>query len=181
MGLPDRIYGSDFEYDEKSGVARALGEVHMDLQAPGTLTRRVDNGASEASEADQASEQPDETHEGESAPETVHVKTSGLIYVRKLGTAATDQDVEFRYGAVQCHAHGAEFDSGQSTVHLLADVQMSGDLRGRAMNLTAARADIDRNANVATLRRPEWRTAGGIARAADAVLHLTSGGLVQSR
>src|ERR1700722_258112 len=30
----DRIYGSEFEYDAASGVIRAMGEVHIDLQAP---------------------------------------------------------------------------------------------------------------------------------------------------
>src|SRR6185437_1628706 len=30
----DRIYGSEFEYDQKAQVARAMGEVHLDLQAP---------------------------------------------------------------------------------------------------------------------------------------------------
>ncbi len=30
----DRIYGSEFEYDPKERVARAMGEVHLDLEAP---------------------------------------------------------------------------------------------------------------------------------------------------
>ena len=33
-GRDDRIYGKQFEYDQDAGVLRALGEVHMDLQAP---------------------------------------------------------------------------------------------------------------------------------------------------
>src|SRR3984957_7648307 len=30
----DRIYGNEFEYDQKNGIVRADGEVHIDLQAP---------------------------------------------------------------------------------------------------------------------------------------------------
>ncbi len=30
----DRIYGNEFEYDQTAGVVRAVGEVHIDLQAP---------------------------------------------------------------------------------------------------------------------------------------------------
>src|SRR5580698_5970444 len=33
----DRIYGADFEYDEKTQIVQALGEVHIDVQAPGAL------------------------------------------------------------------------------------------------------------------------------------------------
>ena len=33
-GRDDRIYGSEFEYDQEAGVARATGEVHLDLQTP---------------------------------------------------------------------------------------------------------------------------------------------------
>jgi lipopolysaccharide export system protein LptA len=30
----DRIYGKEFEYDQKNEVIRAIGDVHIDLQAP---------------------------------------------------------------------------------------------------------------------------------------------------
>src|SRR5215470_14322048 len=30
----DRIYGKEFELDQAAGVVRAMGEVHLDLQAP---------------------------------------------------------------------------------------------------------------------------------------------------
>src|SRR5260370_13899589 len=30
----DRIYGEEFEYDQKNEIIRAVGEVHIDLQAP---------------------------------------------------------------------------------------------------------------------------------------------------
>ena len=37
-GVTDHIQASEVEYDEKQGVARAQGEVHMDLQAPQALS-----------------------------------------------------------------------------------------------------------------------------------------------
>ena len=30
----DRIYGREFEYDQKKEEIRAIGEVHIDLEAP---------------------------------------------------------------------------------------------------------------------------------------------------
>src|ERR1700760_2863283 len=37
-GRTDHITGSEFNYDQKEGVVRAIGEVHIDLEAPQSLT-----------------------------------------------------------------------------------------------------------------------------------------------
>lgn len=176
-GRADHVYGSDFEYDPKTGVARALGEVQMDLQAPGALHRDNRTSAVGSEPKEDLAARPEKGHPDlEAGAEPVHVKTSGLVYVRNLGVAATDQDVEFRFGELRCHAHGAEFDSGQSTVRLLADVQVSGEIRGRAVRLTAARADLDRKTSLATLSHAEVRMNGETASADSAVVHLRPDG-----
>ena len=43
----DRIYGNEFEYDQKNGVVRAIGEVHIDLEAPqaGDANAKMDYAA----------------------------------------------------------------------------------------------------------------------------------------
>ena len=187
-GRADRVYGSEFEYDQKTGVARALGPVHMDLQAPRSFSLTKPGPSSgQGTEPTAKDKTGTEVPAGngaeadlENGPEIIHVKTSGLVYVRNLGVAATDQDVEFRYGKLECHARGAEFNSGQSTVHLLADVHVNGDMRGRELNLTAARADLDRQTNVALLKNPEVRTDGKIASAVNAVLHLRPDGSLET-
>ncbi|HXS12609.1 MAG TPA: hypothetical protein VN734_07895 [Acidobacteriaceae bacterium] len=174
----DRISGAQFEYDEKQGVAHAAGEVDMDIEPPEGLIAgpraRGPEGQDEAGPQGQSEI---------ASPQAIHVRTSGLTYVKKLGVAATDQDVEIEYAGMHGHARGAEFDTGQSVVHLLADVRADGMLRGAAGNqvatpvtLTATKADLNRDQDVIDLTAPVVRTGGRTASAASAVLHLRKDG-----
>ena len=173
----DQIYGAEFEYDSKAGVARAVGEVHMDLQAPESLqTQRTPQKI-----RGREGRAPSAGHgaPGESL-QTIHVRTSGLVYMRSLGVAATQEDVEFRYGGLEAHARGAEFDEGESIVHLLADVHVSGDMNGQDMDLRAAKADLDRSNNLASMAQPVVRSGGRTISAANGVLHLRRDGAPES-
>ncbi len=165
----DHIYGSEIEYDENEGIARAKGEVFMDLQPPQGLA----NGG--RSIAQPASPSPANV---KPAP-VIHVRTSGLVYLRKLGVAATDQQVDFSYGDMRCTSLGAEFNSGQSTLHLLANVRMDGLAHGQPLHLTATRADVDRDRNIAILTTPVVVSQGRSARADSAVLHLRKDGSLE--
>src|SRR5690242_17985386 len=78
----DRIYGSEFDYDPKEGVARAMGEVKLDLQAP-------------APESAEARQQYAAGDAGAQDAQVIHVRTSGLVFMQKLGVATTDQAIEF--------------------------------------------------------------------------------------
>jgi lipopolysaccharide export system protein LptA len=144
-GRPDHVYGSEVEYDENDGVARAIGEVHMDLQAPEAF---AENGHVKPQTAEDA------------AQHVIHVKTSGLVYLRKLGVAATDQLVDFNYNGMHCTAMGAEFNTGSNVLRLLKDVTMDGTTHEKPVHLTALDADIDRNDNFATLDHPVVRSEG---------------------
>jgi lipopolysaccharide export system protein LptA len=137
----DHIYGSEMEYDQNEQVARAKGEVFMDIQPP----RGLANGG--RSPLQIAVPRP------ASAP-IIHVRTSGLVYVRKLGVAATEQQVEFNYGDMTCTALGAEFDTNDNTLKLLANVHMDGLAHGKPLHVTAARADMNRDDDVANLTTP---------------------------
>ncbi len=170
-GRTDRIYGSQFQYDQGQGIARAVGEVHMDLEAPAGAAGRP------APKADLSFTPGDESAED---PSLIHVRTSGLVYVRKLGVAATDQPAEFRYKGMTCTSRGAEFDSGQNVLRLLADVHMTGTLRDAPFTLTAARADLDREANTANLVHPELASGDRDGRAAHAILLLRRDGSLQT-
>ena len=161
---PDHVYGSEIEYDQKQGVARAQGEVTMDLHAPRALTGTGPQAAPAAAKDDDAT--------------LIHVRTSGLVYLRKLGLATTDQPVEFRYGGVQCTARGAEFNTDQSTLRLLADVQLTGDIQGRPVQMSAASATMDRTAETATLARPVVTSLGRSASADSATLTLRPDGSI---
>jgi lipopolysaccharide export system protein LptA len=141
----------------------------MDLEAPESLAGRTAQPLGQSGSA----EKPE-------SPQVVHVRTSGLVYLRRLGVAATEQPVEFRYGNMQCTALGAEFNTSQSTVHLLANVVMDGAVRGQPVHLTAARADMDRTANVASLTAPIITSQGRSAKAARAVAGLRKDGSIQT-
>jgi lipopolysaccharide export system protein LptA len=159
---PDHIYGSEIEYDEKDGVARAVGDVLMDLEAPSALTG---NHAA-------ANEEPAEDR-------VIHVKTSGLVYMKKLGVAATDKQVELHYNGMQCTAQGAEFNTGNNILRLLADVKMDSTTHDQPVQLTALHAEIDRNENVATLAHPMVRSEGRMGRADTGLVNFDTDGTIQ--
>jgi len=162
----DHVYCSDVEYDENTGVATALGEVDMDLQVPGALAA--------------SGHKPAEDHKAAAEGDhVIHVRTSGLVYLHKLGVAATSQQVEFRYAGMQCVARGAEFDSGESLLHLLADVVVTGNVRHAPMTVHAVRADLNRTDNTITMVRPVGESQGRTAAAANAVLHLRNDGSLE--
>jgi lipopolysaccharide export system protein LptA len=160
----DLVYGKEIAYDEKSGVARAEGEVQMDLAAPQVLTTGRGGPA--------AAVPP-----GKAA--VIHVRTSGLVYLRKLGVAATDQVVQFEYGGIRSTAKGAEFNASQSSLRLLADVLLDGEMRKQPVHLTATSAYVDRSINVATIEAPVVTSADRGARARHAVVDLRPDGSVE--
>lgn len=159
--ITDRISGASFDYDQKQGVAHAAGEVDIEIEPPEALTGASNGGKPNA------------------AQQVIHVRTSGLTYVKKLGVAATDQDVEIEYAGLHGHAKGAEFDTGQSVVHLLADVRAEGTLRGTPATLTATKADLDRDANVIHLTAPVIHSGPRTGSSQTAVLHLRKDGSLE--
>lgn len=175
----DEIYGSQFEYDPKEQVARAMGEVHMDLEVPRTL---VDEAESKKPENIRGKEgrAPGAGRARNEGAEIIHVKTSGLVYMRSLGVAATQQDVEFQYGDVDAHARGAEFDEETSTVHLLADVHLTGEMHDRDVDMTATKADLDRDNDLASFAAPVVTLEGRRISAGSAVMRLRKDGSVES-
>ncbi len=106
----DRIYGSEFEYDQKAGVVRAMGIVHLDLQAPTPADTR---GRAEyaAGRDPMASGAGSTENHAEGDERLVHVKTSGLVFVQSLGVASTDQPIEFQYRGLTGQARGADYSS----------------------------------------------------------------------
>src|ERR1700736_1025492 len=148
----DRIYGNDFEYDQNAGLVRAMGEVHIDLQAPAPVDA---NARTEYAKGH-------DLHGGEAQDERlIHVKTSGLVFLQKLGVAATDQDLEFEYNGLTGHAHGADYSSDTGVLVLQSAVKMNGLKQGKPVVLTASRAEINRQRQQVVLNRAEYTVVGG--------------------
>ncbi len=154
----DRIHGQEFEYDQKNGILRAVGQALIDLAPPG-------DGAT------------DEAH-------MIHVKTNGLVFRPNEGTAETPEQVEFATGGLVGQSVGAAYYSNTNVLILRSAVRISG-LRGergheRPIVLTATRAEMDRAQNTLLLDTPKYVSAtdsgSQSVSAAQATVHTTSEG-----
>ena len=168
----DYITGDEFTYDEKEGLVKAIGEVHMDLQAPQSLTAAGRTSVKPASNLS-----PEAAKE---SAEVIHVRTSGLEYLKKLGVATTSEQVEFHYNGIECTAVGAEFDTDESVLSLLSNVVATGLLRGQPVTIHAVTAQVDRTANVATLMHAVAESSGRMGSADTTVLNLRKDGSISS-
>ena len=149
----DRIYGNEFEYDQKDGVIRAVGEVHIDLQAPAPTDAQGRTDYAKGLEVKTAADGKDRLDH------LIHVTTSDLVFIQKLATAATDKDVEFTYNGLNGHAHGADFSSDTGNLVLESAVKMSGVKDGQPVVLTASRAELDRQQQKVILNRAVYTVA----------------------
>ncbi len=141
----DRIYGNEFEYDQNAGVIRGIGEVHIDLQAP---------APTDADKVEYAKGHDGRPEGGDE--HLIHVKTSELVFLQKLGMAATDRDLEFEYNGMTGHAHGAEYNSDSGLLVLQSAVKMNGVKQGKPVVLTANHAELDRQRDQLLLTHAEY-------------------------
>lgn len=168
----DRVYGHDFEYDQKNGVLRALGLVHIDLQS-----------AEAAKAVGQAGEVSTvEGPEGEESlgPDVIHVTTSGLVYLEKLGIAATSEDVDVQTGQMKGHARGADYSSDSGMLMLHSAVTLAGISGGHEVRITAGQAQFEQPTQVARLTNATYESEGRSIAADQAVLHRRADGTLGS-
>jgi lipopolysaccharide export system protein LptA len=145
----DRIAGNEFHYDQNTGVATAKGEVLLDLQAPSgevAETAKSDKGI-------------------------IHVKTQGLVFVQKLGMAATDQPLQFTFSGVTGTALGAEYDSDQGLLTLQSTVEAHLQLHGQPLTITATHAVIDHTSGETRLTQVDAHSAVQTAHADTVTVH----------
>ncbi len=180
----DRIYGSEFEYDQAAGVIRAMGEVHIDLQAPEALdaNAKMDYAAGKDLHKGEAGSIEHETKD----PRLIHVTTSGLVFLQKLGVAATDNEIEFESGGLTGHAIGADYNSDTGVVVLHSAVRVNGLEHDRPVLLTASRAELDRPDQRVSLTQAKYVAVGATghdegqtAQAQHVVMHLRPDGSVE--
>jgi len=156
----DMIRGDDWEWDQKAGVVRAIGVVHIDLQ----------NGA--AAGASGSAGNTAKRGTGAAAARVLHVTTSDLVYMDKLGVAATSAPIEFESGAMKGHAVGADYSSDSGVLMLHSAVSMSGASGGRPVEVNASAAELDDQDHVVLLTHARLSSQGRTAEAEQATLHL---------
>jgi lipopolysaccharide export system protein LptA len=133
----DRIYGAEFEYDRRSGIARSQGMVEIDLQSP--------------------------SQKGQGkAGRPIHLQTSQLTYDSKTGLAQTSQYTQFSLPQGQGHAVGATYNSKtgvfvlQQQVYLQTQPGKSTGKSGAVIH--AAHLSFQRDSNQAMLLAPAIQT-----------------------
>ena len=125
----DHIAGSQFDYDQSSGVARADGAVDIELASPVASANPAGGKAGSASKADNP----------------VRVKTSGLVFNQKTQVATTDQALEFQDGEASGSARGATYDSANGTLDLANDVVLKTTMNDGDVTVKAQSASFNRN------------------------------------
>lgn len=145
----DKIYGAEFEYNRKTGIASSQGKVEIDLQNPS---------------------QQGKVHR----KRNIHVQTSQLTYNSKTGLAQTNQYTEFSLPQGSGHATGATYNSKtgmlvlQKQVYLHTQPQDSQAKSGAIIH--ASHLSFSRDKNQATLLTPTIQTQQQTTTAAHAVL-----------
>jgi len=169
----DRISGAEFDYDQKNGVARAQGEVHLDLQAPSASVAP----AGQTKPGDKM--KPDGDYVDPTGKSVIHVITSKLVFIQKLGIASTPEEIEFRCAGISGHARGAEYESDGSLLTLEHAVDLSTLVRGHPVVVTAERAQLNSSSNVAHLVMAKYVSTGQSGSADAATINMRTDGSVQ--
>ena len=136
----DRIYGSDFDYDQASGDISARGEVQIDLEAnpEGILN-------------------PDQTVPKE-LKNPIHLKTSGLSFNQKTGNASTKEKVEFRLPQGSGSAMGMKYVAKTNVLTLESQIELrANDPDG--VTIEALRATITKDPRLVVLDHPQLTTS----------------------
>jgi lipopolysaccharide export system protein LptA len=110
------------------------------------------------------------------------------VFLRKLGVAATDKDIEFASGGMTGHAVGADYSADTGVVVLHAAVKVNGLQHDRPVVLTASHAVLDRPGQTMVLSQAKYVAIGNrggrdadsaegqTAEAQHVVVHLRSDG-----
>src|SRR6185437_12866179 len=151
----DHVYGKDFEYDPAQGLARALGQVYLDVQAPaGTRGTVPQNRA-------------------------VHAETSGLVFNQKTGEANTDAPVTFSVANAKGTAVGASYDASEGLLVLKKNVYFTAQLTRGPLELSADHAEFNRETRQLAMLKDDVKYAGEHSSSEEALVHFRPDGTVQ--
>lgn len=168
----DRIAGGEFEYDQKAGVATAAGPVEIVLMKPGMAPAVAPKAKPEAADKGTGQGRGQGTAQGTvlgnaeqtAATGQIDVRTSGLTFNQKTGTATTDQRVDFTLEQGSGNAVGAQFNSDHGVLVLDHDVAMTVR-RGAGPNsgeveIRARHAEFERGSLIGTMEEAEANYRG---------------------
>jgi lipopolysaccharide export system protein LptA len=170
-----RIYGDDFQYDPKAGLVRAIGVVHIDMKA----AEATAGGQKGVQPAEQPGKLVRAHKDGDDDAKILHATTSGLVYMEKLGVAATGDGIEFQLGGMVGHAIGADYNTDSGMLMLHSSVDMIGTAGNRPVKLTATTADLNNREQRAFLTGAKYVSLGETVVADQATLHTRPDGTLE--
>jgi len=149
----DRISGSEFDYDKKTGIVTAKGETLIDLQgadltgSPLAASPAATHNDTVAAAASAAAAVP-------AAQQVIHIETSGLVFDQENQIATTAQHVEFRTPRGAGQAMGAVYDVHKGLLVLQSAVELTSDRNGEPVVVHASHAEFLRPSLQAFLLNP---------------------------
>jgi lipopolysaccharide export system protein LptA len=146
----DRIEGNEFEYDQQTGIAQAAGPVEITLTKP---------GKAKPTDAD-----------------TIHVKTTGLIFDQNSGVATTSQRVDFALVQGSGSALGASYDSQNGVLVLDHAVELHTQRSSDPVAVHAQHGEFERGDQVCHLNEAIARFRDGEAQAEKATVYFRDDG-----
>jgi len=164
----DRIEGAEFEYDKKLGTAKAAGTVEITLMRPGVapaIAPKVATGqvVSEKRKGAPVTQAAETAARGE-----IHVKTSGLTFDQKSGSATTSEHVDFRMVQGAGSSMGATYDSQNGLLVLEHAVELSTMRAAETIHIHAQHAEFERASQLCQLRAATADYQNGQATAGEA-------------
>ncbi|HEY1809116.1 MAG TPA: LptA/OstA family protein [Acidobacteriaceae bacterium] len=156
-GREDRIYGSDFDYNQNDGVATSQGNVEIELQGVGKRSTATGNDGSD----------------------TIRVKTSGLTFAQKSGEASTAKLVEFQLPRAAGSAVGADYNAKTGVVILNSQVHITTSSNGKPVTVAAGHATILRDSQQAQLTNAVMNYVTATGRADQATVYFRKDGTAE--
>jgi lipopolysaccharide export system protein LptA len=164
----DRIEGAEFEYDQKAGTATAAGSVEITLMRPGVAPAIAPKAATGQVVGDKRKGAPVAVAAETAARGEIAIKTSGLTFDQKSGTATTSQHVAFSMQQGAGSSMGAIYDSDQGLLVLDRAVELTTQRGGETIQIHAQHAEFERASQLCGLRAASADYKGGKATAGEA-------------
>lgn len=175
----DRIEGKEFEYDQKAGTAKADGPVEITLMRPGVAPAIAPKASASHAATDKNLSKPLEAAAQTAAAGEIHVKTSGLIFDQKSGTATTSDRVDFTLAQGSGTSIGATYDSEKGVLVLDRAVELSTRRGVDLVQLHAQHAEFQRDEQICQLHAATVDTRDNQATAGDATILFREDGSAQ--
>ncbi len=147
----DRIAGNEFEYDPKSGIAKAVGPVEITLMKPTVAPAIAPKATANQALTPKQKNSSLASAAHNAASGEIQVKTSGLIFDRNTGQASTVEKVEFALTEGGGSAMGAKYDSHDGLLVLDHAVQLKVQRGTDPVSLSAQHAVFERDDQVCDL------------------------------